>query len=303
MKLISSLCLILLATGVVAASDSTNAASATAEEVSVRGELFYSVERQVTFPYGGTVTELAVDVGQEVARGDVLLRYSLSPRARMELAEMASAAPLLSAQAEQAVLEDEHQTAGVALLEAEQMARDKMGTKAQVDRARRKVELLHERLVAARHRNEQESIQYGLRVAWVTEVTGSGGSAIPETVALTAPIAGTVVWVSGDCRPGAEVQAGAPAMMLGVMDPMIIRAHVHELDVVKLSKGDRADITLLTAPGRMLEGSISRIAWAPFPHWLPEPSYFEIELTVPNPDRQLKKGYKANLLFRKGTPD
>ncbi|MBU1909915.1 MAG: biotin/lipoyl-binding protein, partial [Verrucomicrobia bacterium] len=221
MKLMSSLCLILCAACAVAATESTNADSAAAGEVSVRGELFYSVERQVTFPYGGTITELAVDVGQEVARGDVLLRYTLSPRARMELAQMASAAPLLAAQAEQATLEDERQTTGVALQEAKQMVRDKLGTEAQVSRARRKFDLLDQRVAAARHSAKQEAIQYDLRVSWVKEVTGSGGSAIPETVALTAPIAGTVVWVSGDSRPGAEVPAEAPAMMLGVLDPMI----------------------------------------------------------------------------------
>ena len=269
----------------------TAVAVSRAGDVTVRGELFYSVERQVTCPYGGTLVEISVEVGRDVTKGDELVRYTLPPRARMELEQMLSRAPVLAAveaMSEQAALE-----------EAEQMQRDKLGTARQAQQARRRLGVLGKRLDAARERAGQEARQLETRRTWVRRVTGLEEDRLPETLVLRAPIAGTVVWISPEARPGMEGQPDAPLLTIGLTDPMIVRAHVHELDVVHLKPGDPADLTLLAVPDLALKGTISRVAWAPFPHYLPEPSYFEIELTVPNPDRRLKKGYKADLLFRK----
>ncbi|HOW97730.1 MAG TPA: efflux RND transporter periplasmic adaptor subunit [Kiritimatiellia bacterium] len=274
-------------------------AMAAPEETAVRGELFCSVERRVVLPYPGTITAIAAEVGQDVKRGDPLLQFTLSRRARAELEPLASQASQAAAEAEVAGLEAEAGEARAAAEEAERLAREQLGTRPQADLAKSRVAALDKRLTAARERAEYERRQRDTNLRWLKEGLGieNPENGIPETVPLPAPMDGTVIWISGDARPGVELDPSTPLLTLGVMDPMIVRAHVHELDVVKLKVGDRAHMTLLARPDAKLEGAIRRIAWAPFPHWLPEPSYFEVELTVPNPDRALRQGYKVNLQF------
>lgn len=272
---------------------------AAAEETAIRGELFCSVERGLALPYGGVIAEWITDVGREARRGDPLVKYALSQKARTELESTISTAPLADAEAGIAVLEAERAEARAAVEEAERLARERLGTRQQLELAKGREHALEKRLAAARERAGFERGQRETRLQWLRETFGieRPEQGIPDTVTLPAPMDGTVIWVAGDARPGAEWDAGKPVATLGVMDPMIVRAHVHELDVVRLQVGDRARMTLLARPGLELEGTVSRIAWSPFPHWLPEPSYFEVELSVPNPDRLLRKGYKVNLEF------
>ncbi|MBP7828820.1 MAG: HlyD family efflux transporter periplasmic adaptor subunit [Kiritimatiellae bacterium] len=270
-----------------------------AEETAVRGELFCSVERGLALPYGGVIAEWSVEVGRDVRRGEPLVKYTLSAKARTELESMISPVPPAAAEAEVAALEAERAEARAAAEEAERLAGEQLGTRQQAELAKGRERALEKRLVAARERAGFERRQRETRLQWLRETFGieQPEQGIPETVILPAPMDGTVIWIAGDARPGAEGEPGKPVATLGVMDPMIVRAHVHELDVVRLQVGDRARMTLLARPGLELEGTVSRIAWAPFPHWLPEPSYFEVELSVPNPDRALRKGYKVNLEF------
>lgn len=270
-----------------------------AEETAVRGELFCSVERRVVLPYPGTIAAIPADVGQDVKQGEPLLQWMLSRRARAELEQLVSPVPLAAAEAEAASLEAESDEARAAAEEAERLAGEKLGTRRQAELVKSRAAALDRRLAAARERVAFERRQRESGLTWLRETLGVAEpeKGVPETATLPAPVDGTVIWISGDARPGVEWDPSAPLLTIGVMDPMIVRAHVHELDVVKLKVGDRAEMTLLARPDVTLEGTIRRIAWAPFPHWLPEPSYFEVELAVPNPDRALRQGYKVNVQF------
>ncbi len=52
----------------------------------------------------------------------------------------------------------------------------------------------------------------------------------------------------------------------------------------------RADEAL---PGRDFKAKVTRIAWTTKNPQVPEPSYYEVELIVSNPDLALKEGLKA----------
>jgi hypothetical protein len=89
------------------------------------------------------------------------------------------------------------------------------------------------------------------------------------------------------------------------MDPMLIRAQVYELEALQLNLGEAAEVTVESLPGRNFEAQVSRVSWAPVPPpvWVPagqeQPSYYEVELTVPNPDLVLKEGLKGRITLRR----
>jgi hypothetical protein len=83
------------------------------------------------------------------------------------------------------------------------------------------------------------------------------------------------------------------------MDPMIMRAQIHEMEAFRLSLGDKAEITVESLPGRRFVAQVSRTSWTPLTPALEQPSYYEIELTVPNPDIELKDGLKGEILVPK----
>jgi hypothetical protein len=100
-------------------------------------------------------------------------------------------------------------------------------------------------------------------------------------------------------REDAELPPGTQAFMIGVMDSMIMRAQVHELEAVKISVGDPADVTLDSFPNRVFEARVSRISWAPLTPAVEQPTYYGLELTVANPDLELREGLKGQVMLHK----
>ena len=275
------------------------AANPPAGAIALRGEFSCGVERRLALPYSGTIAALTAEVGQAVKQGDVLMRYELDARAEMEWSQAVSPAAAFAAEADLAAAESEADLADAAVREAERLAEQKLVSVQQQDQARRNNEVARARRKAARERAELERQQLEGRHAQLAELAGPAGKGAAESHSweIQAPLDGVVIWLAGALRPGSAVEAGVPVAVLGVMDPMILRAHVHELEAVKLKVGDTAEIQPLALPGLALQGTVSRIAWAPVPHNLPEPSYYELEIVVSNADHAIHPGYKADILF------
>jgi HlyD family secretion protein len=74
---------------------------------------------------------------------------------------------------------------------------------------------------------------------------------------VTSPLEGFVV--SRDLEPGATVGPGTT--ILKVADPRTVwvTAHVDEREVGLVAPGDRADVTLRSLPGRVLDGRVARV--------------------------------------------
>jgi hypothetical protein len=102
-----------------------------------------------------------------------------------------------------------------------------------------------------------------------------------------------------DLRPGAVIKGGTPVIMVGVMDPMLLRALVHEIEALKLKVGDEAVITMESLPDRKFTARVSRLPWAPTAISLEQPTYYEVEFQVPNPNLVLKEGLKATLEIKR----
>ncbi len=264
------------------------------KEIVFQGKLYSSLKRMVPVPYKGIVTDLKVQAGQLVREGDVLMSYrlaaeviaklrrSISPQAlgdlEVRIANInGSLAPLRTKQKELQHLAQQRMASGQNLtqinLEIESLVRQR--------------EALEEQLVVLK-RSAQDDIN-ALRETLGTEVSFDH---IPEEIQLTSPIDGHVLWIHPDIRVGSEMPAGE-GLVVGVMDPMIIRANVFEIEASRLSIGDKATVSLASIPDKTFDATLSRISWTPVTPGLGQPSYYEVELLAPNPDFVLKEGYKT----------
>ena len=106
---------------------------------------------------------------------------------------------------------------------------------------------------------------------------------------------GYIMWQGPEVREGATLPAGYALFQVGTMNPLIIRTMVHEIEAQKLSVGDTGKVVFESVPGREFTATVSRIPWAPAPASLQQPSYYEIEMTIPNPDLVLKEGLKGEI--------
>jgi multidrug resistance efflux pump len=181
-------------------------------------------------------------------------------------------------------------------LTAENMASEQ--SLAQVEREMR---LLKEKQAALRQRIAQERQFARDDTLALKEQLGAAfaPSHVPEVVSLLAPVNGRVISINSEVREGAEVGPGLPAFTIGTTDPMIMKTQVFETDAVQCNIGDPAEITVESLSNRKFEAKISRIALTPINTGLGDPSYYELEFSVSNPDLALKDGLKAIACVRK----
>jgi multidrug efflux pump subunit AcrA (membrane-fusion protein) len=82
------------------------------------------------------------------------------------------------------------------------------------------------------------------------------------------------------------------------MNPMLLRALVYESEAQKLKVGEEADITLESLPGQKFTARVSRLPWAPPVLALDQPTYYDVEFQVANPELVLKEGMMATVKMR-----
>lgn len=269
------------------------------EPLLVDGRFYCSVRRVVLFPFGGVVDSVDCEIGQAVTNGQPLVRFHLFPDAAQQLCRRLN--PSLVADIELQQLQSENRLAQVAgqVAEARRLAEQQLSSTAQVEllereqtALQRQAESLRARAATERRlaREDADMLTHLLATPLPPEVT-------PSQVWLTTPLDGRLIAIEPHTAPGAEVAQFAPALQVGVMDPMVLRAQVHERDAVRLKPGDLARVTANSLPGRVFEGTLRRVFWAPAERGLEDPAYFEIEVMVANPDLSLKEGFQGRLEF------
>lgn len=276
-------------------------------EIVFTGKFFCSLKHAVPMPFKGTVTSLKVKSGQRVEAGEVLARYRLAPEATLQVQQRLSPAKIKELEIKQAEVEKNLVSLEVKQKELTQLAQQKLAptlTKTQTDR---EVQQLVKQRKAVSEHLAQEQQQALEDQAFLKSQLGSlpNPGQVPRDAALVAPVSGYIIWVHPDFREGAELDPTKAVFQIGVMDPMVVRAHVYEIEALQLTLGEGAEVNVESLPGRNFEATVSRIAWAPVPPsiYVPagqeQPSYYEVELNVPNPDLILKEGLKGRVTLRK----
>jgi len=266
----------------------------TAEMILV-AKAFCSLRRNVALPFQGTITALEVHAGQAVREGDVLARCRLTPETVLYLRQ--KTVPVRLERLETKL--DEVRKRFAELTEVRQAVEKSPGLsqafpRESLDSIQRQLQHLSEEEAVIREELEfsRQSARKDLEVFEIPHGTTAAPAKAPEEAALIAPISGHVVWVHPDMRPGAELAPVNPAFVVGVMDPMILRARVYEEETLRLELGDKATVLPESLPGRKLKAQVSRISWSPVSLEPLEPSYYDVEFIAANPDLILREGMR-----------
>jgi multidrug efflux pump subunit AcrA (membrane-fusion protein) len=269
------------------------------------GKAYCSLKRIVDLPFRGTVIAVDVHAGQAVRQGDVLARYRLSPDAFLHLRHKTMPRELKRLEVE---LSKIHKY----MTELSEVRRDIEKSQGQSPSSYRErlasiqepiQHLLEEEAtILGNLEAERQRLQEELEVLGIQLGKTVAPGEIPEEAALIAPITGHVVWMHPEMRPGAELGPVNPVMMVGVMDPMLLRARVYEEETLRLEPGDKATVLPESLPGRRLKAEVSRISWSPVSLEPLEPSYYDVEFNVGNPDLILREGLRVIIRLYKPLP-
>ncbi len=114
---------------------------------------------------------------------------------------------------------------------------------------------------------------------------------------INAPFDGAIASVS--IEPGEVAAPGAPLIRLVQLDPIFVTVAVSDRDVVGLTVGDKASVSVGASP-ELIAGTITRIA----PAADTSTRAFEVEVSIANEARTLRPGMIANVrLSQAGATD
>jgi multidrug efflux pump subunit AcrA (membrane-fusion protein) len=291
-------------TQIQAAEDKTarpSQAESREPELVLQGKLFCSVKRQVPMPFKGVVTSVGASAGQKVKAGEVLAGYRLASDVVMQLRRRLCPPQISELEGRSAEIDTRLTGLKSKQTELSRLLTHDMAPEESLKQVKREMQVLERQRALLQDRIGLERKMLADDLVLVKELLSETVSPahIPESASLVSPIDGYVIGIHPELREGAEIGPVAPAFLIGVMDPMIMRAQIHEMEAFRLSLGDKAEITVESLPGRRFVAQVSRTSWTPLTPALEQPSYYEIELTVPNPDIELKDGLKGEILVPK----
>jgi membrane fusion protein, macrolide-specific efflux system len=288
----------LIIAGLLVAKDPADVPPVTANIA--HGKSFCPVEARIVIPFEGVVLSIASPLGQPVRKGDVLLTYRLVPQevlslqhrfAEFHIGELEiGLLELDDALTEQLVQKEELET-----LHRQQLAPQKgLNTITRgVQVMTRKKQILQRRLQTERDLAREERRTAGMALGLDHEM-----DRIPLEASLRAPMEGYITWFNPELREGAVMVKNTALIQIGIMDPMVIKAQVHEIEAAGIKPGDSAEVSIESIPGRKFQATVQRVPWVPLPAPLSQPSYYEVELSVANPELLIKEGFKAQVTFQ-----
>jgi len=268
-----------------------------AAEVNFTGKLVCYLKRPVLMPVAGDIISLNVQPGQKVKEGEILGRYQLIPESLQALRRRLLSSQIPDLRAKLAEIDK-----GLATLDTKrntllELSRQDLAPSQSLTQVDQEIKALSKQRAALREALEQAERATQDEEAIIRKQLGVSFKSghLPQEGVLVAPLDGYVVWMHPDLRQGAELNGGTAVLMIGVMDPMLLRAQVHEIEALKLKVGDEAEITVESLPGQKFSARVSRLPWAPPALSLDHPTYYDVEFQVPNPDLLLKEGLKATI--------
>ncbi len=286
------------APGPQAASDKT-----AADKITLAGKVYCSLKRPVPLPFAGVVTDVPVKIGQPVRAGEVMARYRLTPEAALTIRRRLAPPRLKELAAKLAEVDGNLVQLEARLQSSRQLAQQQLASEKALSQAKAQHRyLLEQRQFLAESLNQERRLA-GEEATVIREQLGTSinpGRLSGETFGLLrSPIQGHLIWISPDFKKGAHLTPIPAAFAVGVLDPVIIRAKVHEIEAMQLSVGTKAEVTLESLPGRKFAARLTRLPWATSAPLLDQPAYFDVEFEAPNPDLVLREGLTAQLVVDK----
>ena len=277
--------------------------AATPQTTILSGKVVSPVTRMPPLPFSAIVDEVLAAPGQAVTAGQPLLRYHLQEEAeRILQKEVTLGAGTEEHRAQVLTLERQLAEANAQRNKARQLVASKLGSPQALDRLEGDVSSLQQRIKLLRSTVAKMESSFQERL---TELGGyfgttlNEGDALPTTLILTSPIAGHVLSVASDMHPGTLLAAGSMPIAVGQMNPMLIQVQVYEAEIGRIKEGDLASVNIPSLQDKAFAARVTKIAWAATDLNVANPSFYTVELTIPNPDLELKPGFKAVVHFGK----
>jgi multidrug resistance efflux pump len=238
--------------------------------------------------------------GKHVKKDEVLLRYSLEEKAANALEkELNWGANIEGLQGQIVDLERQIMDMKSNTATTRHLVDSKLGSRSKLQQQEDALDALNRRIRLLRETIKKQEQGYTLRLS---ELEDSFKQPIqwktpPRKLFVTSPMEGFVLSVADSVQSGARLGAGTPLVELGSMNPMLVRVQVFENEAVKLQKGDSATVRIPSLQDREYAGKILQGAWTPQALQTDAPSFYNVQLEVPNDDLALKQGFKALVRF------
>lgn len=265
------------------------------------GKVVTTVSRGVPMPFNAIVEKVLVKPGDPVEEGTPLMRYKLQEEAERALQrELTNGAGTESQRGQVLDLERELTNVTAERNKTKQLVASGLGSRQALARLEATVTSIKNRIELLRSTIRKVESNFQARLKEIEKYYGQPlheGTALPETLLLTSPIRGYVLAIAPELNPGQLIGAGAPAVQVGQLNPVLVQIPVYEAEINTIHVGDTAEIEIPSLDNRKFKGIVSEISWISNDMNVANPSYYNVEVTVPNPDLILKPGFKAIVRF------
>jgi hypothetical protein len=243
------------------------------------------------------VIKMMADIGHKVDLEQHLLEYAFPPEDLLSERRKVSQADIKSLEASLESVRSDVTSKRKKLEEARLRHSRGLSSDQDVSDMTKDLDLakLKERTLDDNLRFEREMAKGELDLAKAKFGAKTTDRYIPGISWINTPVAGYVLWVNPEVKPGVILTKKTKLFVVGSMDPILIRALVHEIQLPKLRVGDKAKVVFDTLPEKTFEASIIRIPMTANQTDVQLPSHFEVELSLPNPDLFLKEGMRGQV--------
>ena len=301
----AALSVTVMAAGLVAATGVAGAAeggSIGAGATILTGKVVTTVTRAIPVPFNAVVDDVLVKPGQAVEKGAPLMRYHLQEEAERVLQrEVTTGAATEDLKGQ--VLDLERRLAETAAQrnKARQLAASGLGSAQASSRLEDDVHSLQRRIELLKVTIQKSEKNFSARLEELSGYFGKPikeGENLPAELTLTAPIDGYVLSLDATLYPGSLLGAGAAPIRVGRLDPVLIQVPVYEAEISGIKAGDSVEVEIPSLNSKKFAGTVNEISWVSTDMSVSNPSYYSVEITVPNPNLELKPGFKAVVRFK-----
>ncbi|MDD4700871.1 MAG: efflux RND transporter periplasmic adaptor subunit [Desulfovibrio sp.] len=268
------------------------------------GKVVTTVTRAVPMPFSGVVDTVLVKPGEAVEEGAPLMRYHLYEDAERTLQREVMQGPSTE-NLKKEVLDLERKLAETIAQrnKARQLAASGLGSRQASGRLEEDVSSLQRRIELTRTTIQKAENSFAIRLKELSSYFGQEikeGEILPETLTLTSPLTGYVLSLDTTLNPDTLLAAGSVPIRVGQLDPVLIQVPVYEAEVSGISAGDKVEVEIPSLNNKVFPGKVTEISWVSNDMSVANPSYYTVEVTVPNPNLELKPGFKAVVRFGGG---
>ena len=285
-------------TGVAGAAEGSIGAGATI----LTGKVVTTVTRAIPVPFNAVVDDVLVKPGQAVDKGAPLMRYHLQEEAERVLQrEVTTGAATEDLKGQ--VLDLERRLAETAAQrnKARQLAASGLGSAQASSRLEDDVHSLQRRIELLKVTIQKSEKNFSARLEELSGYFGTPikeGERLPASLTLTSPIDGYVLSLDATLYEGSLLAANSTPIRVGKLDPVLIQVPVYEAEVSGIKAGDSVEVEIPSLNGKKFVGKVNEISWVSSDMSVSNPSYYSVEITVPNPSLELKPGFKAVVRFK-----